>query len=197
LAQQRDRVAASPRPVIRFPKNSITVSAGWIVPLSRPPLKEFWKPGPSAALGMYVNVNRFVALGLGVEGTYFVFDKPSFVARFPTVLEHPLNVGNIHLFLAWKYTGRLGSVVSPTLGASIGVSKMTKAVYQERVAGVRQTYYEIPGMARATAGATAGIEFAMNRNLSLAIEGRGIYLNNDSEAGFLAGGRMGLRFNIY
>jgi hypothetical protein len=74
---------------------------------------------------------------------------------------------------------------------------MTKAVYQERVAGVRQTYYEIPGMSRATVGATAGVEIAMNRNLSLAIEGRGLYLHNDPEVGFLAGGRLGLRINVY
>jgi hypothetical protein len=168
-----------------------------MVPLSHASLKEFWKPGPSAALAIYVNVNRFVALGLGAEGALFFFDRSSFEGRFDTVAVHELNTANLHIFLAWKYTGRLGSFLSPTLGATVGASKMTKALYQQRVAGVRQTYYEIPGMMRVTVGATAGLEFVLSRSLSLMLEGRAQYLHNDPEAAILAGARAGLRINLY
>jgi hypothetical protein len=197
-AQDRDRPQVLVRPAPRFPKNSITISGGWTVPLSHAPIREFWKPGASAALAMYVNVNRLVALGIGAEAAYFVFDKPAFDSRYPGDAQHPLDVGNLHLFLAWKYTGRLGTVISPTIGATVGVSKMTKAVYRVRTgAGVRKTYYEIPGMARATLGGTAGVEIAMNRGVSLAVEGRVQYVHNDPQTGILAGGRLGLRFNLY
>jgi len=196
-AQERDRPRDPVRPAPKFPKTSITFSAGWTVPLSHAPIMEFWNSGPSAALAMYVNVNRFVACGMGAEGSYFVFDKPAFENRYPGVPQHPIDVGNLHLFLAWKYTGRLSTKISPTFGATVGVSKMTKAVYQVRVAGVRQTYYEIPGIARAAVGATAGVEIAMGRGVSLAVEGRLQYLHNDPETGILAGGRLGLRFNMY
>jgi hypothetical protein len=168
-----------------------------MVPLSHNALTQFWNLGPSAALAMYVNVNRYVALGVGAEAALFFFDRQAFEGRFPSVPVHQLNTANLHIFVGWKYTGRLGSFLCPTLGATIGASKMTKAVYQQRVAGVRQTYYEIPGMTRATLGATAGLEFVLSRSLALLLEGRAQYLHNDPEAAILGGARTGLRINIY
>lgn len=196
-AQERARSTSTIRPAPKFPPNSLTLAFGGMAPLSHNALTQFWNPGPSAALTMYVNVNRYVALGVGAEAALFFFDRQSFEGRFPNVPAHQLNTANLHIFVGWKYTGRLGSFLCPTLGATLGASKMTKALYQQRVAGIRQTYYEIPGMTRATLGATAGLEFVLSRSLALLLEGRAQYLHNDPEVAFLGGGRTGIRINIY
>ncbi len=74
---------------------------------------------------------------------------------------------------------------------------MTKAVYEVRnTLGVRETYYNIPGRMRLTLGVSPGIEFAFNRGVALVVEGKVLYLHNDPETGFLAGGRCGLRWNF-
>jgi len=174
----------------------VVLTGGVMVPLAHPSLKDFWNLGPSAALTVFANVNRFVSFGAGAEGSLLFFKDGTFSTRYPGVSAHPLKTANLHLFVAWKYSGRLGNVVAATLSASLGGSKMTKAVYEERIAGVRTTYYNIPGRMRLTLGFSPGIEFAFNRSIALVIEGRVLYLHNDPEAGLLAGGRSGLRWNF-
>jgi hypothetical protein len=195
-AQQGKIPVVPSRPAQRLLKNSIVVAGGVLTPFTHPSLKDFWKLGPSVALTVYANVNRFVSFGAGAEGSLLFFNDGAFSARYPTVSAHPLKTANLHLFVTWKYTGRLGTVIAPTLSASVGGSKMTKAVYEERVAGVRQTYYNIPGRMRLTLGVSPGIEFAFSRSVALVLEGRMLCLYNDPEAGLLAGGRCGLRWNF-
>ncbi len=185
-----------PRPAQRLLKNSIVVAGGVMVPVTHASLKDFWNLGPAGGLTVYANVNRFVSFGAGVEALLLSFDDGAFSARYPGVSAHPLRTANLHLFVTWKYTGRLGSVLCPTFSASLGGSKMTKALYEERIAGVRTTYYSHPGRMRLTIGVSPGLEFAMSRGLALVIEGRALYLHNDPEAGLLAGGRCGLRWNF-
>lgn len=185
-----------PRPAQRFPKNSIVVVGGVMTPLAHASLKDFWNLGPSGGLTVYVNVNRLVSFGAGAEVSTLSFNTGAFTERFPGITAHSLWTANLHLFVTWKYTGRLGSVLCPTFSASLGGSKMTKAVYEERIAGVRTTYYNIPGRMRLTLGVTPGIEFAINRGLSMVVEGRALYLHNDPEASFLVGGRFGFRWNF-
>jgi hypothetical protein len=185
------------RVVPKVPKNSLIVSAGWMVPLSHNALKEFWNPGPSTSLALYVNVNRFVALGVGAEATLFRFNQGAFEEAHLGVAPHKLNTANLHLYVAWRYTGHLGPVLSPFLGASLGASQMTKAVYQVRdTNGIRHTYYEIPGLTRLTLGGSAGLDLNLSRFLSVVLEGRAQYLHNDPEAALFAGGRFGMRFNF-
>ncbi len=180
----------------RLLKNSFVFAGGVMMPVTHASLKDFWRLGPSAVLAVYTNVNRFVSFGAGAEASTLSFNDGAFSERYPGVASHPLWTVNLHLFVTWKYTGRLGSVVSPTFSASLGGSKMTRAVYEERIAGVRRTYYSIPGRMRLTLGVTPGVEFAINRGLSMVVEGRALYLHNDPEAGLLAGGRCGLRWNF-
>jgi hypothetical protein len=184
------------RPMRRLLKHSVVVAGGVMTPLTHPSLKDLWKLGPSFALTVYANVNRLVSFGAGAEGSLLLFNDGAFSARYPSVSPHPLKTANLHLFVAWKYTGRLGAVIAPTISASVGGSKMTKAVYEERIAGVRQTYYNIPGRMRLTLGVSPGVEFTFNRSLALVLEGRMLYQYNDPEAGLLAGGRCGLRWNF-
>ncbi len=74
---------------------------------------------------------------------------------------------------------------------------MTKAVYETRSSeGVRITYYNLPGRMRLTIGLSPGMELSIHRGLAMVIEGRVLYLHNDPEAGLLAGGRFGLRWNF-
>jgi hypothetical protein len=185
-----------PRPAQRLLKNSIVLVGGVMTPLTHPSLKDFWNLGPSAALTVFANVNRFVSFGAGAEGSLLLFKGGAFSEHYPGVSAHPLKTANLHFFVAWKYTGRLGTAIAPTFSATLGGSKMTKAVYEERIAGVRTTYYNIPGRMRLTLGAAPGIEFALNRGIALVVEGRMLYLYNDPEAGLLAGGRCGLRWNF-
>ncbi len=191
---QADRPVA--RPAQRFLRTSIVVTGGVMTPLSHVSLKDFWGLGPSAALAVYANVNRFVSFGAGVEGALLFFKETAFADAYPGVSAHPLKTANLHLFVAWKYTGHLGPVFSPTFSVTLGGSKMTKAVYEERIAGVRTTYYNLPGRMRLTLGISPGMEFAFNRGISVVIEGRVLSLYNDPEAGVLAGARGGLRWNF-
>ncbi len=191
---QADRLAL--RPAQRLLKNSIVITGGVMTPLSHPSLKDFWGPGPSVALTLYANVNRFVSFGAGAEGALFSFKESEFSGRYPGVASHPLKTANLHLFVAWKYTGHLGPVFSPTFSATLGGSKITKAVYEERIAGVRTTYYALPGRMRLTLGFSPGMEFAFNRAIAVVSEGRLLYLYKDPEAALLAGARGGLRWNF-
>jgi len=195
---QSDRTSlVQPRPAQRLLKNSIVLTGGVMTPLTHPSLKNFWNPGPSVALTVFANVNRFVSFGAGAEGCLLFFKEGAFSERYPGVSAHPLKTANLHLFIAWKYTGRLGTVIAPTISATLGGSKMTKAVYEVRdSSGVRKTYYNIPGRMRLTLGVAPGIEFAFSRTVALIVEGRFLYLHNDPEAGLLAGGRCGLRWNF-
>ncbi len=186
----------TPRPAQRLLKHSIVVAGGVMTPVSHISLKRFWNMGPAASVTIFTNVNRYVSFGAGAEATTLSFNDGAFQERYPGVTPHPLWTVNVHLFVAWKYTGRLGRVVSPTFSASVGGSKMTKAVYEERIAGVRTTYYNLPGRMRLTVGLTPGVEFSIHRGLAMAVEGRALYLLNDPEAGLLAGGRFGLRWNF-
>jgi hypothetical protein len=194
--QQEKAPLVQLRPTQRLLKHSVVVVGGVMTPLTHPSLKDFWKLGPSFALTVYANVNRFVSFGAGAEGSLLFFNEGAFSSRFTSVPTHPLKTANLHLFVTWKYTGRLGTVIAPTFSASVGGSKMTKAVYEARIAGVRQTYYNIPGRMRLTLGVSPGLEFAFHRGLALVLEGRMLCLYNDPEAGLLAGGRCGLRWNF-
>ncbi len=184
------------RPAQRLLKHSIVVAGGVMTPVTHVSLKRFWNVGPAASVMIFTNVNRYVSFGAGMEATTLSFNDGAFQKQYPGVTAHPLWTANLHLFVAWKYTGRLGNVVSPTFSATVGGSKMTKAVYEERIAGVRTTYYSIPGRMRLTVGLTPGVEFSIHRGLAMAVEGRALYLLNDPEAGLLAGGRIGLRWNF-
>lgn len=186
----------TPRPAQRLLKHSIVVAGGIMTPVTHISLKRFWNVGPAASVMIFTNVNRYVSFGAGAEATTLSFNNGAFAAHFPNVPAHPLWTANLHLFVAWKYTGRLGSVVSPTFSVSLGGSKMTRAVYEERIEGARTTYYNLPGRMRLTVGLSPGLEFSIHRRLAMVVEGRALYLHNDPEAGLLAGGRFGLRWNF-
>ena len=181
---------------IPLPRGAITISGGLMVPLAHALVTDLWKPGPAASIAAYRTVNRLVSLGFGAEAAMFGFDDAGFALKYPGVTPHPLSVGYLHFYVGWRFQMRSGTGVIPTLGATVGASKLTKALHQERISGVRTTYYDIPGRFRLTGGGTVGLDFPLSRLVALSLEGRALYLMNDPDASVLVGGRLGLRFSL-
>lgn len=181
---------------IPLPRGTITISGGVMVPLAHDVVTDFWTPGPALSVGVYRTVNRLVSLGFGAEMALFAFDQGGFALKYPGVTPHPLALGHLHLFVGWRFAMRSGSGIIPTLGATVGASKLTKASHQERIAGVRTTYYDIPGRFRLTGGGTVGLDVPLGRSFAVSVEGRVLYLVNDPDASVLASGRVGVRLTL-
>ncbi len=196
LAQDVRVPARSGVRTIPLPRGTITISGGVMVPMAHDVVTDLWNPGPTLSVAAYRTVNRLVSLGFGAEGAIFAFNEGGFALKYPGVNPHPLALGYVHFFVGWRFQMRSGGGITPTLGATIGASKLTRASHQERIAGVRVTYYEIPGRFRLTGGATAGLDFPLGSSFALSLEGRALYLMNDPDASALVSGRLGVRLTL-
>ena len=191
----RAPVQKAPR-TIPLPRGTITISGGVMVPMAHDLVTDLWNPGPALSVAAYRTVNRLISLGFGAEAAYFAFNEGGFAVKYPGVTSHPLSLGYLHFYVGWRFQMWSGSGIVPTLGATVGASKLTRASHQERPAGVRITYYDIPGRFRLTGGATLGLDFPLSKSFALSLEGRALYLMNDPEASVLASGRLGMRFTL-
>jgi hypothetical protein len=200
LSAQDSRLQGSARvvrPAVRFPKSSVSVTVGGILPLSHESVTQFWNAGLSGAVKFHVHIRPDVAVGLGLEGGFLQFDAAAFQAKYPGVPVQYADLGFLHLFVSWRYTPVPSARLSPYLLADVGAAKLSHAVYQETIAGKRVTYYEIPGRTRLALGAGIGCGYLISRSLILEVEGSGLFFNNDPDAGLMVTARAGVRFNIF
>jgi opacity protein-like surface antigen len=184
------------RPAVRLPKNSLSVTAGGALSLSHESLNQFWNAGLDAAIAFYIHINPAVAIGVGIEGGFMQFDTSAFRQKFPGVPVQYADLGLLHLYLGWRYTVGPSARFTPYILADVGAAKLSKAVYQQTIAGKRVTYYEIPGRTRLALGAGVGFAYVVSRSLVIELEGKGLFFNNDPEAGLVVTARAGVRFNI-
>ena len=190
-------ITLSSRPAPRLPAGSVSVVGGLLFPFAHQPLTSLWNTGGSVSAVCYVHVNRYVALGLGLEAGFLKFDSVAFAQIYPGVTLRYHDLGQLHLFLGGRYTIVPSARLTPYLLASVGAAKVSSAVYQERVNGRRVTYYEIPGRTRLALGAGGGLAYQVSRVVLLELEGKALYYHHDPEVGLLATARLGLRFNIF
>ena len=78
----------------------------------------------------------------------------------------------------------------------MGFARLTGAEQKEVVNGVLVTYYEIPGTAHLTLGASAGIDYYVSRTIALQFDIRGMYMNNDPDFGIAVSMLLGAKFSL-
>ncbi len=177
-------------------KHSISITLGLTYPQSRSGLTAFWNQGPSEAMAFFVNVSRSVGLGVGFEIALLEFDEPAFRETFPAVEIQRRDIVISHVYVGAKVNIMPTMRTTPYLQATLGVSRMTEALYRKVIDGVRVTYYYVGGSTRLTGGLAAGVNIYLNRALALEFEGRAIYAHNDPDFGIAASARAGFRFNF-
>lgn len=199
-AQSHDesqQITLSSRPAPRLPAGSVSAVGGFLFPFAHQSLTSLWNTGGSISVVSYVHVNRYVALGLGLEAGFLKFDSVAFAQIYPGVTLRYQDLGQLHIFVGGRYTLVPSARLTPYVLASVGAAKVSSAVYQERVGGRRVTYYEIPGRTRLALGAGGGLAYQVSRVVLLELEGKALYYHHDPEVGLLATARLGLRFNIF
>ncbi|MFN0156653.1 MAG: hypothetical protein ACKVRP_01115 [Bacteroidota bacterium] len=194
LFSQGQPVQKSAQP--SYLKHSISVTLGLTYPRTHSGLTAFWNQGPSEAMSFSVNVSRWIGLGVGFEIALLQFDEPAFRAAFPTVELQHRDIVLSHVYVGGRYNILPGMRTSPYLQATVGVSRMTEALYRKVIDGARVTYYHVGGSTRLTGGLAAGLDIYFNRALALELEARAIYAHNDSDLGIATSIRAGFRFNF-
>lgn len=193
LLSQGQPAQKSPSTYLR---HSISVLLGLTYPQSHSSLTAYWNQGPSEAMSFFVNVSRWVGLGLGFEIALLEFDEPAFRGAFPTVEVQHRNVVLSHVYVGGRYNILPGMRTSPYLQVTAGISRMTEASYRKLINDVRVTYYHVGGSTRLTGGLAAGVDVYFNRALALELEARAVYAHNDPDLGFATSARGGFRFNF-
>ena len=187
----------SPLPPVRqYQSKSLIVSSGFGFPLSRKGITDFWKAGPSGSAQFLVNINRNAAIGIGLDASTLYFRRGAFAGSYPGVPVQARNLGFFCLYLAATYTPMPGKRLMPFVEANIGAARLTGAIYQEMINGVRVTYYSIPGTMRLALAAAGGVDLVFNSRLAFRGEVKATYLNNDPDLGIELGLRGGLRFRL-
>jgi opacity protein-like surface antigen len=179
-----------------YQKQSLTLSFGAGIPQSRTGLTSFWEMGPSVSVKFMIHVNRALAFGIGLDVAHLWFKEHSFQSRFPGIAVRPQDITMGALSLAMKYSLLPTMRFSPFVGATVGATRLSEAVYRETVDSVRVTYYNIPGRTRLTFGLTAGLDIYVVRWLSLQLEAKTTYIHNDPDLGFASFLRGGIRLTL-
>jgi outer membrane protein W len=82
------------------------------------------------------------------------------------------------------------------VGAQVGFARLTGAEQKAVVNGVLITYYEIPGTAHLTLGASAGMDYYVSRRIAVQLDLRGMYMNNDPDLGIAVSVQLGAKFSL-
>lgn len=178
------------------PKHSLMLSFGVGALHSRNGIMSFWEMGPGGSVTFMINVKRELAFGMGLDIAHVSFRDAAFRSTFPGIPVRQKNITMGALSLAMTYSTLPTMRFSPFVGATLGATRLSKAVYRQTVDSVRVTYYNIPGRARLTVGLTAGADIVLVRWLALRIEMKTIYIHNDPDLGFASFFRAGVRLAL-
>jgi hypothetical protein len=181
-----------------FPQRDRTfeIMGGMEFPMSHSGLTGFWMRGPSVAASLYFKASDKVRFGVGIETAVFSFRRGTFAQTYPGVVVQARDLASTYLYIAARDYLQPRWRVTPFFGGEIGVLRCSGAEYKAIVNGVRQTYYEIPGMAHLAASGSAGLDFYLARFVALQVEGRIMYVVNDPDAGILTAVHAGLKFAL-
>lgn len=183
--------AAAGRKILR---QSITVAAGAVRPVTGGELTRFWDTGPSASAAFHVMVSRSLAVGVTVEAARFRFERGAFAAAFPGVEAQVRRPYWLHVGVGARFCLMPGMRTSPFLSGTVGASHVTRALHQIVANRERTTYYAVGGTTRLTFAAGAGVNIYFHRALALELEGSAAYVHNDPDVETALGARGGLRF---
>jgi len=175
---------------------TIEVLGGMTLPLSHDGITDFWMRGPGVNVCLMVRMKDNFKVGIGGEGALFSFKLGAFNQRYPGVTAEVKDLGLIHVYLAFRNYIRPTLRFSPYVGAQVGFARLSGAEQKAVVNGVLITYYEIPGTAHLTLGASAGMDYYVSRRIALQLDIRGMYMNNDPDLGITAGVQLGAKFSL-
>jgi hypothetical protein len=131
---------------------------------------------------------------VGVDVAGYWFKARKFASEHPGVALENKPVAHVVIALVGRFDLLPGNRLGPFLGAALGASRLTEAVYQEVIDSVRVTYFSIPGRTRLTAAVLGGADFKVNRWFAVTAEVRLTSVIHDPDAGFMVTLRGGFRF---
>lgn len=178
------------------PRQTLSVTFGLAVPRSKSGLTAFWENGASGSASFFVNVNREVAIGLGVDVAELQFKESAFRETYPDVDVEANNVILSNVYVGAKLSLLPSMRTCPYITVSMGAQRMTEALYRRSIAGVRVTYYNIGGSTRLTGGVAVGANIHVNSWFALEVEGKATYIHNDPDASVVGAARGGFRFRL-
>jgi len=175
---------------------TLEILGGMTVPLSHDGITDFWMRGPGVNVCLMVRMKQNFKVGVGGEGALFSFRLGAFNERYPGVTAEIKDLALIHVYLAFRNYIRPTLRFSPYVGAQVGFARLTGAEQKAVVNGVLITYYEIPGTAHLTLGASAGMDYYLSRRIAVQLDLRGMYMNNDPDLGMSASVQLGVKFSL-
>jgi hypothetical protein len=185
------RTGTAPLPPLR---RSIRIMGGYAWPVSREPWVIYWKSGPAASVEFLSRIAQPLYIGIGGDVQGFWFRSEKFLRLNP-------GTGLRNLPIALTSIGVIGHLdltvrrrLTPYLALSVGIGRVSEAVYVETVDSVRVTHFNIPGRTRLACGIAGGLDYLITRRLAVDLEVKGTYFNNDPAVGWFVVGRSGLRF---
>lgn len=179
------------------PRTTFNITLGLTSPQGRDGLREFWLNGPGGSGEFLIHLNPLLAVGIGADMSLLYFDERAFFERWPRVPlveKKNLFVGNVYLAVTSSFFP--GRPIHPFLSVQGGAEFISEALYREVIGGVRHTYYDVGGTARLALGLATGASFSLNYNLSILVELKGTFINNDPDVSMLAHGRVGIQFKL-
>lgn len=177
-------------------KQTLTVSFGAGIPQSRDGIKAFWDMGPSGSAKFMVNISKPVSFGVGVDAALLRFNESAFRFAFPNVPVRSTNVMMANVYIAMKCVLMPSMRFTPFLGATIGATHVSEAIYGDVIDSVRVTYYSIPGRSKLTFGISAGTDLYLARWITFEMEAKANYVHNDPDLGVASFIRGGFRFTL-
>jgi hypothetical protein len=193
---QSDKEGAGYRLVYSPRDKTIEVLGGITIPLSHEGITDFWLRGPGMNVCLMVRMKDNFKVGIGGEAALFSFRQGAFNQHYPGVPPEIKDLGLLHVYLAFRNYIRPSLRFSPYLGIQVGFARLSGAEQKEVVNGVLTTYYEIPGTAHLTLGASAGIDYYVARTIALQFDIRGMYMNNDPDLGIAVSMQLGAKFTL-
>lgn len=180
-----------------FPKKqTLSVSFGAGIPQSRDGITRFWDMGPSGSATFMVNVSKPVSFGIGVDAALLKFNESAFRFAFPGVAVQGKDVVMANVYIAMKCVLMPSMRFTPFLGATIGATHVSEAIYGDVIDSVRVTYYSIPGRGKLTIGVSAGTDLYLARWITFEVEAKANYVHNDPDLGVASFIRGGFRFTL-
>jgi|WetSurMetagenome_2_1015567.scaffolds.fasta_scaffold64064_3 hypothetical protein len=195
LSQDSAKVQEDAFRLLYAPRDrTIELTVGITFPMSHAALTSFWLRGPSMGACFLFKANDVIRFGVGAEVDYFSFRRGTFQETFPGVPLQVQHLATVHVYLAVRNYLRPSLRMTPFFGAEIGVLRVTGAEYKIISGGVRHTYYEIPGMSHLAGGVSAGLDYYVNRQVAVQLQGRAVYVFNDPDTGILVTAHAGVKF---
>jgi hypothetical protein len=197
------RKAARPtavRKIVRLthtPRSStLSFSVGVAVPQSHLGLTKYWAGGPNGSFKLLFGCSRFFKVGLGADLSLLYFKKGAFSQALPGVAIKAEDVSLLNAYVAMRLYARPALRLSPFVGVDFGMARVAPANYRSLVAGKEVTYYDLPGSTHLSVGVSGGLDYYLSRSVAIELEGRGIWVDGNTDLGVTVYAGAGLKFTL-